>query len=75
MSNLEAMASGVPVVSTDSGGHGESVRHEDNALVFVKDDHLGLAGQLGRLIDEPELARGVAYRARAEVEEHYTLER
>lgn len=75
LSNLEAMASGLPVVSTDTGGQGELVRHDDNALVFGSEDHLALADQLERLIDEPDLARGLAHRARAEVEEHYTLER
>jgi glycosyltransferase involved in cell wall biosynthesis len=42
LTHLEAMASGTPVISTDSGGHREFIKDGENALVFDKDDEESL---------------------------------
>jgi len=75
LTHLEAMASGTPVVSTADGGHGEFLVHEENALVFGKEDEQALAAQLRRLLTDPVLAHGLADRARRLVETRFSLGR
>jgi glycosyltransferase involved in cell wall biosynthesis len=54
---LEAMAHGLPVVATDSGGHVETVAREPTAALFAAGDASGAAGHLVRLAsDEPARA-------------------
>jgi glycosyltransferase involved in cell wall biosynthesis len=56
ISQVEAMAAGLVVVTSGTGGAGEIVRHETNGLVFNPDRPDDLAGQLGRLARDPALA-------------------
>lgn len=75
LTQLEAMASGLPVVSTAVGGHGECLDDEQNALVFQPGDDRQLADCLVRLIRDPQLAARLAYNAREMVEQHFTIDR
>jgi glycogen synthase len=53
---LEAMAVGRPVVATGTGGSGEYLRHEHNALVYEpRDSPSALADAVRRLAGDPEL--------------------
>jgi glycosyltransferase involved in cell wall biosynthesis len=66
---LEAMAVGVPVVSTRLGGCAEYLRDGENCLVVPPDDAGALAAAVRRLAHEPELrarlrAGGLATAAR-----------
>ncbi|MGH8244834.1 MAG: glycosyltransferase family 4 protein, partial [Gammaproteobacteria bacterium] len=54
---LEAMACGLPIVCTDSGGLGHVVRDGENGLVFSQRDVRGLRAALQRLLASPELRR------------------
>jgi glycogen(starch) synthase len=72
---LEAMASGLPVVATGTGGSGEIVRHEDTGLIAAPGDAQGLAEQIHRLKGSASLARLLRDRARAYVESDFTIER
>jgi glycosyltransferase involved in cell wall biosynthesis len=54
---LEAMALGVPVVSTRNGGIDDYGRHEENCLLANVGDSQGLARQLERIFSDPELCR------------------
>ncbi|WP_158812805.1 glycosyltransferase family 4 protein [Methylocapsa sp. S129] len=67
---LEAMAAGLPIVSTDVPGCREAVRHGENGLLVPARDSLALASALRTLIEDPVLRRrfGVAGRRRAERE-------
>lgn len=56
ISQLEAMAAGLAVVTSGTGGAGEIVRPEIDGLVFNPDRPDELAGQLGRLARDPSLA-------------------
>ena len=52
---LEAMAHGLPIVSTSSPGILEAVTHERSALLAGPGDEAGLADQLERMLLEPGL--------------------
>jgi colanic acid/amylovoran biosynthesis glycosyltransferase len=72
---LEAMALGVPVVTTAVNGLAETVEHERTGLVVPERDTTALAAAIGRLLDEPELASSLASEARRRVERCHSLER
>jgi glycosyltransferase involved in cell wall biosynthesis len=67
---IEAMASGVPCVGSDSG----EIPHVlgDAGLVVPEGDAGALAAALGRLADDPGLRRALAARGRARVLARYT---
>lgn len=69
---LEAMASGLPVVSTRSVGVVDCLRDGDNGLLHEPGDVPGLAAALGRLLADPGLRAGLADRALAEVRRRYS---
>ena len=52
---LEAMACGVPVVATGTGGSGEFLHDGVNCLLFRAGDARGLAGAVTRLAEDPAL--------------------
>ncbi len=52
---LEAMASGVPIVSTDVGGVPFMVRHEHTALLVRRGDSVAMADAVNRLLDDATL--------------------
>jgi glycosyltransferase involved in cell wall biosynthesis len=61
----ECMASGVPVVTTNAGGIPYIVTHEETCLMIPLDDHEAMAAAAIRLLEDDELAAGIALRARA----------
>jgi len=67
---LEALASGVPVVSTDVGGINHVVTHERTALLIPPGDPAAMASALLRLIDDPELAGRLRANGLADVEQY-----
>lgn len=76
MAHVEAMACGVPVVSTNRGGPAEIVRDGETGLLVPPHDPTALAEAVRRLLDSPALRQsmGQAGRARAEAVlavEHY----
>jgi glycosyltransferase involved in cell wall biosynthesis len=66
---FEAMAMGCPVVSTTVGVEGLGVRDGEHFL--CRDDPLQQADAVLRLLNDPGLRRGLAERARNNVEQHY----
>lgn len=52
---LEAFAMGIPVIATRLGSMPELVKHEENGLLFEKDNVDDLRSQIQRLLDEPDL--------------------
>lgn len=69
---IEAGAAGRPVVVTDVGGLPEVVEDETTGLVVPHNDPQALAKALERLLDDPELRRGMGRRARARVAQRFT---
>jgi glycosyltransferase involved in cell wall biosynthesis len=72
---LEAMALGAPVVSTPVGGIGELVLDGETGLLVPEHDSAALADAIGLLLEDRVLAGELAERARAHVEERFSLER
>ena len=68
---MEAMATGVPVVSTRHSGIPELVRHEENGLLAAERDEVDLSAQMLRMADEPDQRRTMVLRARETVERRF----
>ena len=62
---LEAMANGLPVLSTRCGGLDEQVTWGQNALPFGFDDAPGLAAHMLKLLENPQLRADMATESRA----------
>lgn len=61
---IEAMAAGVPVVSTDVGGVGDLVVHGETGWLVPPGDPPALARAIGMLLGDPALRRRLAAGAR-----------
>jgi len=70
---LEAMAAGVPVVSTALGAEGLGLADGGDALIAGSTEELARAATA--LLDDPARARELARRARASVEERFGWDR
>ncbi|HEX2551315.1 MAG TPA: glycosyltransferase family 4 protein, partial [Nocardioidaceae bacterium] len=68
---MEAMACGLPVVTTGVSGITELVRDGVNGLIVEPDRPIDLADSLHRLIKDPELAQHLAERGRRTVSERF----
>lgn len=71
---LEAMASGLAVVGTATGGSAEILEHGVNALIFEKEDARACAANISRLFDDREFFEQVRRRGRATIEQKHRLE-
>jgi glycogen synthase len=57
---VEAMAAGVAVVGTATGGAAEILADNENALVYTPGDSHGLASRIAQLIESPDLRKRLA---------------
>ncbi|MEO0807706.1 MAG: glycosyltransferase [Cyanobacteria bacterium J06643_4] len=69
----EAMALGLPVVSTTHGGIPELVEHDVSGLLVPERDSSAIAQALTKLIEQPERWLDMGKAGRAYVETHYDL--
>jgi glycosyltransferase involved in cell wall biosynthesis len=72
---LEAMATGVPVISTAIAGIPEIVIDGQTGYLVEPDDEEALVDRLKILLHNPELRRRFARTGRERVELHFSLER
>jgi len=72
---MQAMACGVPVVTTGVGAIGEIVSHEVHGLVVPPRDPRALGEALGRLMREPELRARLGAAGLAQAVQRFSLER
>jgi glycosyltransferase involved in cell wall biosynthesis len=68
----QAMASGLPVVTTASGAITEIVREGETGLFVPREDSAALAAAIKRLLDDSALAKKLGTAARAHIESAYT---
>ena len=71
---LEAMASGLAVVGTATGGSPEVLQEGDNALLFAKGNAQDCAEKVKRLADDAALYTRIGRNARQTVAQHHTLD-
>ena len=71
----EAMASGLVVVGTTTGGTPEILRDGETGFTFAPEDADGLAEQVTRLIIDPDLCCRLAQAGRQTVLENFTLDK
>jgi len=72
---MQAMAAGVPVISTPVGSIDELLRHEETGLMVPPQNADALGAAIERLLDEPALALGLAQAARDLVRSRCSRER
>lgn len=70
---LEAMASGKPVIATDTGGNPEAVVHGETGLLVPVGSPPSIAQAAKQLLRDPLLRRQLGNRGRARVEENFSL--
>jgi glycosyltransferase involved in cell wall biosynthesis len=68
VSVLEAMASGLCIVSTDAGGLADLLRHEEDALLVPPNDPPQMAAAVRRILAEPGLGARLSANARHRAE-------
>lgn len=71
----EGMASGLVVVGTTTGGTKEILWDGETGLTFAPEDADGLAKQMIRLINDPDLCDHLAQAGRQTVLENFTLDK
>lgn len=71
----EAMASGLAVVGTTTGGTKEILKDGETGLTFAPEDADALADQITRLIMDPDLCCRLADAGRETVLENFTLDK
>jgi glycosyltransferase involved in cell wall biosynthesis len=75
ISCAEAMAAGVPVVTTEVGGIPEVLGDGTGGLLVGPRDAAALAGAMGRLLEDPDQARALALAGRERVLGKFTWAR
>ena len=71
---LEAMAFGKPVVASRAPGTTDLIRHGENGILVEPGNAEKLAGEVRRLIDQPDLARQLGMNAVNDVRNAYTFD-
>jgi glycosyltransferase involved in cell wall biosynthesis len=71
---IEYMAAGLPAVASDVGGAGEAIRHGVTGLLYDAAAPRGLAGELRKLLETPELALRLGRQAQADASDRYSRE-
>lgn len=72
---LESMGAGAPTVATRVGGTPEALVHEQTGLLVTPGDSRAIADAVGRLLDEPSLARRLGESARSLIQDHFSVDR
>jgi glycosyltransferase involved in cell wall biosynthesis len=72
---LEAMAVGLPVMSTDCGALRDMVADGHEGFLVPVGDHAAFAERLARLADDPQLRARMGRQARERAEREYSIDR
>jgi glycosyltransferase involved in cell wall biosynthesis len=68
ISVMEAMAMGLPVISTNVGGIPYLLEDKVDGLLVTDCDNIAMANSIKYIIENPEIASKIIYSARAKVE-------
>jgi glycosyltransferase involved in cell wall biosynthesis len=71
----EAMASGLPVITTRVGAHAEAVEEGRSGFVIEADDAAALRDRIERLARDPRLAARMGLRSREIAEERFDMDK
>lgn len=71
---MEAMASRLPVIASDTGGVPDMITHGADGLLTAPGDVEALAACIVRLLSEPELARAIAGAGRRRAEAEFSID-
>jgi glycosyltransferase involved in cell wall biosynthesis len=71
LAGIEAMAAGLPVVLSDTGGTGDILSDGETGFLLPPGDALALEKALTRLLDDSDLCRRMGAAARADAELRY----
>jgi glycosyltransferase involved in cell wall biosynthesis len=72
---VEAMAAGLPIISTDQGAITESVIDGVNGFIVDSNNPLQIAEKLEYLMDHPEIREKMGKESRRLYEENFTEEK
>ncbi len=75
VASIEAMAAGLPVITTNVGGVPDIIDDGEQGFLIQPGDSRALAASLGRLLDDAALRRAMSARARARVLERFNAQR
>lgn len=70
----ESLASGTPVIATETGGIRDVVLHEKNGFLVPQKDAQAIAEKLALLINNPELLKKMSTQSRAHIAENFSWE-
>ena len=68
---LEAMASGLPLIATRTGGNPEPVDDGDNGYLVPVSDPQALANRIAKMLAEPETRKAMGLRGRKKVAQRF----
>ncbi|HDS11715.1 MAG TPA: glycosyltransferase family 1 protein [Candidatus Wirthbacteria bacterium] len=71
---MEAMACGIPVISTRSGGPEETILDGQTGYLIETDDHQALADKINQLASKPDLARQLGECGRQRILANYSIQ-
>ncbi|MGE0568506.1 MAG: glycosyltransferase family 4 protein [Bacteroidia bacterium] len=69
---VEAMAAGLPIITTDQGAIKECVIHGENGFIVETNSHEGIKQKIIELVTNPEIRKKMANQSRLLYEERYT---
>ncbi|MGC8842357.1 MAG: glycosyltransferase family 4 protein [bacterium] len=72
---LEAMAAGVPPVTSDAGGFRETVRHWETGVITRRGDPYSLAQGIVFLLENPQIRKAMSEKAKRLVMKEYRWEK
>lgn len=74
--HYEAMAAGLPIITTNRGGNAELFNQNVNGIVLNKyNDAQAMAEKITLLLDNPDMALEMGRKARNDAEDKYTFDR